>query len=227
MIKAIKKSFYAFFALLCACGNAVQPTSTAVVVRETVVVVVTATAALLAATDTPASASTLAAEATNTPIPTSTRKPNPTAKVTAKPIIPTRTPRPAPTDPPPLALDSEVPGGAYAVKILYQKVASQGLVFRVIASRKKGKPDGDGIKSVKFIVTNDQGDVVYQHTENNHPYCGFQESNDGTCRIIPIGPGAKWYNTDTPIGKGFHTLQIIVRGKDDNQLDSSVDFEIK
>ena len=221
MMKAIKKSIYAFLTLLCACGNAAPPAPTAAVVRETVVVVVTATAALLVASDTPASASTLAAEATRTPV--ATPKPIPTAK----PIIPTRTPRPAPTDPPPLALDSEVPGGAYAVKILYQKVASTSLVFRVVASRKKGKPDGDGIKSVEFIVTNDQGDVVYRHTENTHPYCGFQESSSETCRIIPIKPGAKWYNTDTPIAKGFHTLEIIVRGKDDNQLDASVDFEIK
>ena len=120
-----------------------------------------------------------------------------------------------------------MPGGAYAVTIQYQKVATQGLVFRVIASKKSGQKDGDGIKRVEFRVRDGQGNEVFKHNESSNPYCAFQEAGRNNCRVIPLGPGAKWYDSKTRIVPGFYTLEVTVRGKDGNRLDSSVGFEIR
>ena len=48
------------------------------------------------------------------------------------------------------------------------------MVFQLTVSDRFGGPDGEGIGEVQFeIVDRNSGELVYQHTERNDPYCVF------------------------------------------------------
>ena len=114
----------------------------------------------------------------------------------------------------------------------YQPTGMTALTFQVLA-RRRGQPrDGDGVKSVEFIINNAQGQTVYQHTENTPPYCAFQESSGTTCRTLPARAGLTWRPSDgastgRPMANGVHTLQVNISGQQGEFWTATFEFRIR
>ena len=242
----------ALAAVLAACGSAASdrpaPTPIIIVVTATnaptpIILVVTATSApatpvaLVPATATPVPPAPTAAPPTNAP---PTAAPPTNAPPTAAPTrpAPTRTPAATPTLP---TIQTKFPPDGVKIETLdirlidpnYSPTSMTALTFQVRA-RIKGQPrDGDGIDSVTFAISDNQGDEVYRHVERNAPYCAFQEVSGTTCRTLPARRGLKWRASDNDeivnrdMSNGPHTLRVTVNGKNGELWNGEYAFGIR
>jgi len=91
------------------------------------------------------------------------------------------------------------------------------IYFRLIvwSTDANTQQDGDGIQRVRFRIRNDNGDVVYDHTELTAPYCSFGGENG--CNILELKSGVLWPPSNTPdivpispILNGDYQLRVFV-----------------
>ncbi len=228
-------------AILAGCGsgaaNSGAPTPIIIVVTATPA---PATPAALAVATVPPPPPPTAAPPTTAP-PTAappTARP-PTAAPTFTPTrAATRAPAPTPTLP---TIETKFPPEGVNVQNLDIQLVDRGfslagmtaLTFQVLA-RVKGQPrDGGGIQDVTFVITDPQGYEVYRHTEQNAPYCAFQEATGTICRVLPARQGLKWRNSDNneivnrTMTAGPHTLRVTVNGKNGELWNGQFAFSIR
>lgn len=73
-----------------------------------------------------------------------------------------------------------------------------------------GSSDGAGITRVIYRITDlGSGNQVYEHTENNPPYCLFNDPND-QCFGIALGQDATWPD-GTPMTPGQHFVDVEIQ----------------
>ena len=168
----------------------------------------------------------------------------PTASVTASPIVPTQTRAPTQTQPPPPPTQVVLPqlpvfdkdGNNMEGKALGTALARTYMSFQVVACEPdcKTKPDGNGVTSIDFSFYKgtyklrddvDGKTPVYQHTENNHPYCAF--GGDDPCPLwIFAAQNNKWPN-GANIDNGNYTLLMNAQGKNNGLWTSVLNFTIQ
>jgi len=110
----------------------------------------------------------------------------------------------------------------------YGGPATTDLVFWVEARNPSvGKKDGAGIKSVDFVITDSNGQEVFNHTENTSRYCGFG-GGEPDCVVFHFADNNfNWPGTDLPIQNDDYTLTATVNSADGNQWNGSGTFSIR
>lgn len=131
-------------------------------------------------------------------------------------IPPTPVPAQPTATPPPTASVVDQPpfdGGVNLVQIgpgAADPLVTNALVFEVTAHA--GGENGFGIRNVQLLILELNGQVVYEHTENNPPYCMFGDQN-GQCNVYNFQNGRKWPNGRT-IRNGTYFLRAFARAQD-------------
>ncbi len=209
-----------------------------VVVQTVVVTAIAQANTPAAATATPVIVVTTAIPPTVTNggvLPQPPQAPTLTSTPPAPALAPTNKPVP-PSPTPPRLLVAGIPGEKDKIdgQIVYPDYgagARTDLVFQVKArDPRKGNKDGAGIKSVDFAITDNSGNTVYTHTENNAAYCAFGGGDNGApCNVFRFADnGFKWPGTNKPIQNGQYTLTVSVHPQSgDTWPDGTVNFQIK
>ncbi|MBI1878969.1 MAG: SH3 domain-containing protein [Chloroflexi bacterium] len=167
--------------------------------------------------------------------------PMPTSTPTLAPAQPTPTPSPTPE----LFVVLEPPGGGndnidgYVVFPGYTQgqlnpndvVFRNRMVFRVIAYdiRRMGLKDGAGIENVRFEITNSQGSVVYEHTEQTAGYCVFG-GGEPNCNVWNFAEhNYRWPEpySDQRIENDDYTVQITIQPQNGDAANWNFDFRIE
>ncbi|MFN8499619.1 MAG: hypothetical protein U0641_17340 [Anaerolineae bacterium] len=211
--------------------------------------VVTATTAPVAQQPPPSATAASAAPSPTTARNTATRPAvSPTARPAAtKAPAATNTPAPPlpPTKPPsasPTSSDVWVPGtvdgnhidrfaATPRLRDPHLPGAVTALTLQMLARIKGQNQDGGGIQNVKFVISDNKDEDVYQHEEDKAPFCAFQEVSGSTCRTLQMKPGLMWRKSDNgdppkQIKSGEYTLKVTVNGSQGEAWIGTYTFKI-
>jgi hypothetical protein len=226
--------FFALGIILCACSS---PTPIVLIITATPPPP-TATPFIIVVTATPEPVI-----ATPIPSPTETRVPTTivTAPPTGTPTNPPPSPTPRPTNPPPppptatpflpklVVFDQ---GGGNMDVFLYGGQTSKFLNFRAVACAPNcnNRPDGRDVNSVLFTVfrRTPQNTLqwIFEHEENNAPYCIFGGSDQ--CPYLNItDPNTKWPESNTVIANADYVLKVDADGKNGASWHGNASFRIQ
>jgi hypothetical protein len=92
----------------------------------------------------------------------------------------------------------------------------------------RGNSDGDGIDQVEFQVTDENGNQVYERTENNAAYCIFG-GGEPSCNPWTLEDGVyKWKPGGKQVEPGHYTVNITVtpKNQDSSQGNWIVDLRL-
>jgi len=101
------------------------------------------------------------------------------------------------------------------------------LVFQVeVYDPASGRRDGDGIRGVKFTITDENDDVVHTQTENNAAYCVFG-GGEPNCNVwVFAAYDYKWPN-GKQIGDGEYLVTIVITPQRGEEATWRWRFQIK
>ena len=133
-----------------------------------------------------------------TPMPTATTAPTPT---------PSHTPAPTRTLPPPPIIDYANVDAQPNGLVGEVRTNEQSFISLEVRSR-DGRGDGDGIREVLFKVSDEAGNVVYQHPEQDNPFCIFADEDD-VCSPWHYENGRYfWGENGQVVRNGLYTVEI-------------------
>jgi len=152
----------------------------------------------------PAATATLLLTVTSTALSTST----PTALPTATPLPPPRT-------------RSNIPAGAFPEShVAWNLITDDNYLFRFqVNDTNQGNFDGAGIVSVRFIISDQNGNVIYQRTEVEVAYCVFSGGNP-LCNPWVLENGRYRWGSGGPelvSGDYFASIYVIPQFIDPNE----------
>lgn len=192
---------------------------------------------VVTATPPPATTTPIVIVVTATPAPVI---PSPTAQptISSTNVPPSPTPRPTNTLPAPPTATPFLPqlvvfdqGGGNMDVFLYGGQTTKFLNFRAAACAPNciNRPDGRDVNSVMFTVfrRTPQNTLqwVFEHTENNAPYCIFGGS--AQCPYLNIADlNTKWPGSNTVIVNGDYVLKVDADGKNGASWHGSANFKI-
>jgi hypothetical protein len=93
-----------------------------------------------------------------------------------------------------------------------------------------GGNDGDGIESVDFAITDDNGEVVFKRRETRQAYCLFGSDSVNCQSFNFAGSNYTWPQSDVPqqrMKNGRHRLQAVINKKRGGQGTWGFNFELK
>lgn len=128
---------------------------------------------------------------------------------------------------------SDIPDAARAEVIIAivdppaNSIVTDRLIFQVTTRfTGSGEADGDGIDKVKLEIIDASGAVVYERTENNKPYCAFQDTNNRCNAWVFAEHGNTWKN-NAPIVSGAYTLRATSFAKTGASAFTNVGIQIQ
>jgi hypothetical protein len=104
------------------------------------------------------------------------------------------------------------------------------LAFQTLANDPSaGDDNGAGIANVTFTIVNSQGDIVYEHTENNPSYCAFGGGDDGQdCNVWRFSEHNGAWPSGAPLENGgTYRLQATINARNGQQLTQELVFTIQ
>jgi hypothetical protein len=70
-----------------------------------------------------------------------------------------------------------------------------------------GTNDGDGIENVTFAISDSEGNLVHEQTENNAGYCAFG-GGEPECQVWSFAGNSYQWPSGAPITPGLHNVTI-------------------
>jgi hypothetical protein len=116
---------------------------------------------------------------------------------------------------------NSIPAGAFPEShVAWDLITDDHYLFRFqVKDTSQGDFDGAGIVSVRFVVSDQNGNVIYQRTENNAAYCIFG-GGEPTCDAWVMEDGRyRWGNDGPELASGdyFASIYVIPQFIDPNE----------
>lgn len=97
----------------------------------------------------------------------------------------------------------------------FELIFSTRSLLRIALRVEDTDNDGDGVKSVKFIVENEDGDLVYEKTEGQAAYCIFGGDDPNNCNPWPVTNYQVTWGQGGPVASdGTYKVRIEAEGED-------------
>jgi hypothetical protein len=134
-----------------------------------------------------------------------------------------------PPPPPPLPqTTNSTPDGTFSLEFEWRADfdSQYFLRFRVRDTTAEGDNDGAGIDHVEFTILDDNGDQVYQHTENTAGYCIFG-GGEPNCNPWTLEDYVyKWEPGGQPVQEGQYQLLVVVTAESSEQSNWTYQVEV-
>ena len=117
-----------------------------------------------------------------------------------------------PPPPPPPNTDSSAPDGSFPENLIFEEDFNPQYFFRLRAydDNNEEKVDGVGINQVIFEVTDEDGNLVYDRTENHAGFCIFAGGEPACNPWVFEDNVYKWQPGGEPVKDGNYQLAVRV-----------------
>jgi hypothetical protein len=135
---------------------------------------------------------------------------------------------PPPPPPPPPETDNSAPDGSFPDNMIFEAdFDSQFFVRMRVHDENVGNDDGDGVSEVTFTVRDEDGNQVYQHSEQTAGYCIFG-GGEPTCNPWVFEDFTyKWEAGGDPVEEGTYELRVHVVLDDPESDEGDWGYEVQ
>lgn len=121
-----------------------------------------------------------------------------------------------PSPPPPPEVVNSLPDGEFPDSFVFEEVFDPNILLRMIVFDSDfGDSDGDGIKMVEFSVTDQDGNLVYQSTEQNAGFCIFGGGEPDCNPWVIEDTFHKWEPGGDRADSGTYELRVTITNEAD------------